>query len=59
MKYRECIKCHELKPITDFAIEPRIVGCRHVKCRECADHDRRLFEEKARGAKQARRAWRA
>lgn len=54
MKYRECIKCGETKPITDFPIEPRVEGYRHFICRECAEIGRELFERKAYPRKEAR-----
>ena len=48
MQTRECIKCGREKPIGEFPIERRIVGCRHVKCRACAAEDRMLFRKATR-----------
>ena len=53
MEYRKCIKCREVKPLGEFPIERRIVGGRHVKCKECADHDKRLFDEHTRQKRNA------
>ena len=46
---RECVKCHETKPIYEFMAVPFTWSGFDVKCSECAKEDMRKWKEHTRG----------
>ena len=50
MVMRQCQKCGELKPLSEFSMEPRIISKRKWKCKACEAEDLRAWVKKTRAS---------